>query len=242
MNPCKPYEDLLSAQLDEALTAQEQADLNAHLETCPHCRKYAQDLQTLHASLLAMAADPPDWMTGSIMEDLKEVPFSPAQPKQARKARRWAPLAFAAVLALVLLGGAPMLFGGSSSSDTAAAEGVEQSTADSASPGEASGVTEEIVTEKNENAKEDSSEDMAPKASAESSAALTQEAALAALEDQLAEEGRDLKLEPVGLSDDGGSWLFSAKDSAGEGVALFSVARDSGVIREMPAAETIPER
>ena len=228
MNPCKPYEDLLSAQLDEALTAQEQADLNAHLETCPQCRKYAQDLQTLHASLLAMAADPPDWMTGSIMEDLKEVPFSPAQPKQARKARRWAPLACAAVLALVLLGGAPMLFGGSSSSDTAAAEGVEQSAADSASPGEGSGVTEEIVTEKNENAKEDSSEDMAPKASAESSAALTQKAALAALEDQ--------------LSDDGGSWLFSAKDSAGEGVALFSVARDSGVIREMPVAETIPER
>ena len=241
MNPCERYEDLLSARLDEALTAQEQADLNAHLETCPHCRKYAQDLQTLHASLLAMAADPPDWMTDAIMEELKEVPFPPAKPKQTRKARRWAPLACAAALALVLLGGTPMLFGDSSSGDTAAAESGQQSTADSASPGEGNGATQETTAE-TENAKEERyTEDMAPEASAGTSAALTQEAALAALEDQLAAEGRDLQLEPVGLSDDGGSWLFSAKDSAGEGVALFSVARDSGAIREMPAAEIIPE-
>ena len=220
MNPCEPYEDLLSAQLDGALTAREQAELTAHLETCPHCRKYARDLQALHASLLAMAADPPDWMTDSILEDVKTAPTPP------KKARRWAPLACAAVLALVLLGSAPLLFGGDPAGESAGAESTEQA-ADSAYPAEESGISQEISP-----TPESTREDTAP--------LLTQEAARTALEDQLAAEGRDLRLEPVGLSDDGGNWIFSAKDASGTSAAPFSVTRDSGAIREMPAAEPIP--
>lgn len=220
MNPCEPYEDLLSAQLDGELTAREQADLTAHLETCTHCRKYARDLQALHASLLAMAADPPDWMTDSILEDVKTAPTPP------KKTRRWAPLACAAVLALVLLGSAPLLFGGDPAGESAGAESTEQA-ADSAYPAEESGISQEISP-----TPESTREDTAP--------LLTQEAARTALEDRLAAEGRDLRLEPVGLSDDGGNWIFSAKDASGTSTALFSVARDSGAIREMPAAEPIP--
>lgn len=220
MNLCEPYEDLLSAQLDGELTAREQADLTAHLETCPHCRKYARDLQALHASLLAMAADPPDWMTDSILEKVK------ASPNPAKKARRWTPLACAAVLALVLLGSAPLLFGGDPVWESAGAESTEQA-ADSAYPAEESSISQEISP-----TPESTREDTAP--------LLTQEAARTALEDQLAAEGRDLRLEPVGLSDDGGSWIFSAKDASGTSAALFSVTRDSGAIREMPAAEPIP--
>lgn len=220
MNLCEPYEDLLSAQLDGELTAREQADLTAHLETCPYCRKYARDLQALHASLLAMAADPPDWMTDSILEEAK------ASPNPAKKARRLAPLACASVLALVLLGSAPLLFGGDPAGESAGAESTEQA-ADSAYPAEESGISLEISP-----TPESTREDTAP--------LLTQEAARTALEDQLAAEGRDLRLEPVGLSDDGGSWIFSAKDASGTSAALFSVTRDSGSIREMPAAEPIP--
>ena len=228
MNLCEPYEDLLSAQLDGELTAREQADLTAHLETCPYCRKYARDLQALHASLLAMAADPPDWMTDSILEEAK------ASPNPAKKARRLAPLACASVLALVLLGSAPLLFGGDPAGESAGAESTEQA-ADSAYPAEESGISLEISP-----MPESAQEDTAPQTGGESAPLLTQEAARIALEDRLAAEGRNLRLEPVGLSDDGGSWIFSAKDASGTSAALFSVTRDSGAIREMPAAEPIP--
>lgn len=228
MNLCEPYEDLLSAQLDGELTAREQADLTAHLETCPQCRKYARDLQALHASLLAMAADPPDWMTDSILEKVK------ASPPPAKKARRLAPLACAAVLALVLLGSAPLLFGGDPVWESAGAESTEQA-ADSAYPAEESSISQEISP-----TPESTQEDTSPQTGGESAPLLTQEAARIALEDRLAAEGRNLRLEPVGLSDDGGNWIFSAKDASGTSTALFSVARDSGAIREMPAAEPIP--
>lgn len=228
MNPCESYEDLLSAQLDGELTAREQADLTAHLETCPHCRKYARDLQALHTSLLAMAADPPDWMTDSILEDVKTAPTPP------KKTRRWAPLACAAVLALVLLGSAPLLFGGDPAGESAGAESTEQA-ADSVYPAEESSISQEISP-----TPESTQEDTSPQTGGESAPLLTQEAARTALEDRLAAEGRDLRLEPVGLSDDGGSWIFSAKDASGTSAALFSVTRDSGAIREMPAAEPIP--
>ena len=228
MNPCEPYEDLLSAQLDGALTAREQAELTAHLETCPHCRKYARDLQALHASLLTMAADPPNRMTDSILEEVK------AAPKPEKKGRRWAPLACAAVLALVLLGSAPLLFGGDPAGESAGAGNTKQA-ADSAYPAEESGISRETspMTESAQN-------DTAPQTGGESALLLTQEAAQTALEERLAAEGRDWKLEPVGLSDDGGGWIFSAKDDSGGSTALFSVARDSGAIREIPAAEPIP--
>ena len=228
MNPCEPYEDLLSAQLDGELTARDQADLTAHLETCPHCRKYARDLQALHASLLTMAADPPDWMTDSILEEVK------ASPNPAKKARRWAPLACAAVLALVLLGSAPLLFGSDPAGESAGAGNTEQA-ADSAYPAEESGISRETSP-----MPESTQEDTAPQTGGESAPLLTPATARTALEERLAAEGRDLQLEPVGLSDDGGSWIFSAKDDSGTSTALFSVARDSGVIREMPAAEPIP--
>lgn len=228
MNSCEPYEDLLSAQLDGELTAREQAELTAHLGTCPHCRKYARDLQALHASLLAMAADPPDWMTDSILEDVK------ASPKPAKKARSWASLACAAVLTLVLLGSAPLLFGSDPAGDSVGAESIGQA-ADSAYPAEGSGISQE-----NSPMPESAREDTAPQTGGKSAPLLTQETARTALEEQLAAGGRDLRLEPVGLSDDGGSWIFSASDAGGTSAALFSVARDSGVIREMPATEPIP--
>lgn len=211
MNPCEPYEDLLSARLDGELTRQEETDLTAHLETCPRCRAFARDLRTLHTSLLTLAADPPAGMTDAIMAKVK--------PKPRKKKRPWFSLACAALLALVLLGSAPLLFGSNSVEETAAAG--------SGAPAEGSGISPEISLES-----ERVQADTAPQPSDESASLLTQEEARAALKEQLRRQGRDLTLEPAGLSEDGGSWLFSAENPLGGTTLLFSVNRDSGVIGE----------
>ncbi len=225
MNPCEPYEDLLSAQLDGALTAQEQAALNAHLETCPHCRAYARDLQTLHASLPTLAADPPDRMAASILKETASRP--------AKKTRRWAVPACAAVLALALLGSAPLLFGNDPAGDAAGEAHTGQAADSAASAGE-------DLSKESAAPAETARADAAPQASGESAPPLTQQAARTALEAQLAEAGRDLRLEPGGLSDDGESWIFSAEEPDGTAAALFFVARDSGAVRELPAAAPAP--
>lgn len=211
MNPCEPYEDLLSARLDGELTRQEETDLTAHLETCPRCRAFARDLRTLHTSLLTLAADPPAGMTDAIMAKVK--------PKPRKKKRPWFSLACAALLALVLLGSAPLLFGSNSVEETAAAG--------SGAPAEGSGISPEISLES-----ERVQADTAPQPSDESASLLTQEEARAALKEQLRRQGRDLTLEPAGLSKDGERWLFSAENPLGETTLLFSVNRDSGVIGE----------
>lgn len=65
--------------------------------------------------------------------------------------------------------------------------------------------------------------------------ALTQDQAEELLKDFLNREGRDLTLTPKGFSEDGTAWLFAARDSQGASAALFSVALDTGEIREIPA-------
>ena len=55
------------------------------------------------------------------------------------------------------------------------------------------------------------------------------------LRDWLDQEGRELTLTPKGFSEDGKAWLFAARDSQGQTAALFSVALDTGEIREIPA-------
>ena len=109
MPDCAYYEELLSARLDGPLSPEEQAALNTHLVSCPHCRDYAQQLQALPLSLLTAAAEPPDHLVGQIMAEVKAA--SPAA-KPKKLSRRWAGLVCAALLALVILNGVPLRFGG----------------------------------------------------------------------------------------------------------------------------------
>lgn len=51
---CEQCLDLISARLDGELTAQEEAQLNTHLQECPACRAIAEDLNGLHTALGAM--------------------------------------------------------------------------------------------------------------------------------------------------------------------------------------------
>ena len=49
MNDCEKYEELCSAALDNALTAHEKEELDAHLAVCPSCREYLEDLKEMRA-------------------------------------------------------------------------------------------------------------------------------------------------------------------------------------------------
>ena len=94
------YEALISARLDGELSPEEEAGLEAHLAVCPRCRAAKSELEAVHRLLLDEAAVPPPGLTERIMADL------PPQRKKAKVpwARRIAPLAAAAVVALVVIG------------------------------------------------------------------------------------------------------------------------------------------
>ena len=94
------YEELISAQLDDSLSPEEEAELEAHLATCPRCRRAKAELKAIHRLMLDAAAVPPPGLTKRITADL------PRQRKNANVpwGRRIAPLAAAAVVALVVIG------------------------------------------------------------------------------------------------------------------------------------------
>lgn len=92
---CQDIPELLSASLDGELTSDEQAQLDAHLNTCPACRALYEELAGLHAADVWEAEVPPE-LASRIMKDL------PAQrPGKVIYWKRWG--AMAAAIALVAL-------------------------------------------------------------------------------------------------------------------------------------------
>lgn len=118
MISCHEAEELISAQLDGALSASEQGELAAHLAQCASCRALQAELQALHGAMLAAAAhwtaEPPADLTRRVMERIHKEAVTPLPQKARPVWKRWAPLA--AVLALVVIGGgaAGLLHGWSS--------------------------------------------------------------------------------------------------------------------------------
>ena len=51
MITCKEALELLSAQLDGAITIEEQAVLDAHLASCPECRRIQNELRLADEAL-----------------------------------------------------------------------------------------------------------------------------------------------------------------------------------------------
>lgn len=69
---CDKYLDLISARLDGELTAQEEADLTAHLQSCPACRAIAEDMKGLHSALTDLCeADAPPELSQTVMAKIK---------------------------------------------------------------------------------------------------------------------------------------------------------------------------
>lgn len=68
---CERCLDLISARLDGPLSQQDQAELTAHLNTCPECRAIADDLANIHSSLSGAAAVPPAELAQGVMRSIR---------------------------------------------------------------------------------------------------------------------------------------------------------------------------
>ena len=96
---CENALELMNRELDEALTAEESAALQAHLDACPDCRETRRQLHELDALLQEDGPEPPAALHDGVMRAIRQ--------EQKRKPRRaWVPAAaIAAAAALVLLAG-----------------------------------------------------------------------------------------------------------------------------------------
>ncbi len=98
MCSCDDAELLLSIQLDDKLTKEEEESLQAHLARCPTCAELALDLVRIQKNLPPQVAVPPE-VHARVMDAVAR------EGKQAKKLAWWKPLAsVAAVAALVVAG------------------------------------------------------------------------------------------------------------------------------------------
>jgi anti-sigma factor RsiW len=106
MLTCDQALELISAKLDNMLTAEESAALEEHLALCPDCRALLADFQAMQAALPgALEAQPPAGLKEDILAAVHAAKVTPLPEK--RRERRWRPRAWAslaAVLAVVILG------------------------------------------------------------------------------------------------------------------------------------------
>lgn len=96
---CENALELMNRELDEALTPEEAAALQAHLDACPDCRETRRQLHELDALLQESELKPPAALHDGVMQAIR-------QEKKQRSRRAWVPAAaIAAAAALVLLAG-----------------------------------------------------------------------------------------------------------------------------------------
>ncbi|MEF2908919.1 MAG: anti-sigma factor [Oscillospiraceae bacterium] len=95
---CENALELMNRELDEALTAEESAALQAHLDACPDCRETWRQLHKLDALLQESELEPPAALHDGVMRAIRQ--------EQRKPRRAWLPAAaIAAAAALVLLAG-----------------------------------------------------------------------------------------------------------------------------------------
>lgn len=96
---CENALELMNRELDEALTPEEAAALQAHLDACPDCRETRRQLHELDALLQESELEPPAALHDGVVQAIR-------QEKKQRSRRAWVPAAaIAAAAALVLLAG-----------------------------------------------------------------------------------------------------------------------------------------
>ena len=94
---CDRWRALVHARLDGELPPDESALLDAHLETCPGCRAFLDDLESVREGLLSLPEHPlPDSALGAVLGR------TTGKPRAALGA--WAGWAAAAAAAAIVLG------------------------------------------------------------------------------------------------------------------------------------------
>ena len=104
MKNCEYYEELIGAALDGEITAEEDKELRAHLESCEACRSFYEAMQAISGTDDALS-DVPEDFTANVMARVHET-AAPAEKPVKRKAgiarlvTRYGALAAAAAVAI----------------------------------------------------------------------------------------------------------------------------------------------
>ena len=100
MMNCDQALEAISAELDHALTPEQQSELEAHLRTCPDCRSVRAALSDIDGALPQTQLEPPAALHDGVMQAIRA-------GQRKKELRRWVPAAVigtAAAAALVLGG------------------------------------------------------------------------------------------------------------------------------------------
>ena len=104
MKNCEYYEELIGAALDGEITAEEDKELRAHLESCEACRSFYEAMQAISGTDDALG-DVPENFTANVMARIRET-AAPAEKPAKKKASiqrlvtRYGALAAAAAVAI----------------------------------------------------------------------------------------------------------------------------------------------
>ena len=102
---CKEYEARISALIDDALTIDERIDVLEHLDNCPACRAYWEDLLSLRDLLRTEETSAPVGFSGAVMARVRETKQEKAPERKVLSFPQWKRFAaLAACCAVVLLG------------------------------------------------------------------------------------------------------------------------------------------
>lgn len=126
MKNCEYYEELIGAAIDGEITAEEDKELRAHLESCEPCRNFYEAMQAISGTDEALG-DVPENFTANVMARVHET-AAPAEKPAKKKASiqrlvtRYGALAAAAAVAIwagVTFGGTFAAKGANSTSSNA---------------------------------------------------------------------------------------------------------------------------
>lgn len=105
---CRTASNLISAGLDEPLTATEQAELAEHLSTCAKCSQEAEFYRQISSALREMGREKiaaPAELSGLIMAELRAETKQPAKAKPLWLKNTWQKALAAAAAVLIIIGG-----------------------------------------------------------------------------------------------------------------------------------------
>lgn len=143
MKNCEYYEELIGAALDGEITAEEEKELRAHLESCETCRSFYEAMQAISGADDALG-EPPENFTANVMARVHEAAAPAKTPEETpakkktnitRLVTRYGALAAAAAVAIwagVTFGGAFAAKSADSSSSAAPEVAMYSAAEDSA--------------------------------------------------------------------------------------------------------------
>ena len=102
MITCNEALELLSAQLDGAITIEEQTALQEHLAACPECRRIQSELKMAEEALPKLQQEPPKLLHDAVMQEIRR---ETRRKKERKTLLRFVGVMAAAAALLAVLAG-----------------------------------------------------------------------------------------------------------------------------------------